>query len=249
MELIEKIIALVKECGQILLNAERTADMTDVKEGKANFVTVYDKMIQAKLKSGLAEIMPEAVFVGEEGDYQHDISSGYAFIVDPIDGTTNFIKDYKQSVISVGMTLNGESYLGVIYNPYLDEMFYAKKGEGAYLNGKRIHVSDSDLSNGIVLFGSSPYNAELSRKSFDMAYNYCCRALDIRRSGSAALDLCSIAAGRAELYFELIIQPWDYSAGLIIVEEAGGVVTDINGDPIRQGTASSILATNNKFRP
>ena len=143
-------------------------------------------------------------------------------IVDPIDGTTNFIKDYHTSCISVGIINDGIKAAGVVYNPYLNEMYYAIKGEGAFLNDKRIHVSDEPLSNGIVLFGTSPYYEELNEKSFEMAFDYFKKALDIRRSGSAAIDLCSIAAGRAEVYFELRLSPWDYAAASLILTEAGG---------------------------
>ena len=104
------------------------------------------------------------------------------------------------SAISVGLARDGERYMGVVYNPYLDEMFTAVRGQGAYLNGEPIHVSSEPLANGVVLFGTAPYYEELNRKSFEMAYDYFRKALDVRRSGSAALDLCSVAAGRAELF-------------------------------------------------
>lgn len=148
--------------------------------------------------------MPEAVFVGEEEDIHASIAKGYAFIVDPIDGTTNFIKDYHVSAISVGLALDGERYMGVVYNPYLNELFTAVKGQGAYLNGVPIHVSSQPLENGVVLFGTAPYYEELNQKSFEMAYDYFKRSLDVRRSGSAALDLCSVAAGRAELFLSCV---------------------------------------------
>ena len=241
---IETIEQIVKDCGAIILNAERNSEMVDEKSGRANFVTTYDKMVQNLLQEKLKDAFPEAVFVGEEEDVHQSIKSGYAFIVDPIDGTTNFIKDYKVSCISVGVSKDGEPYMGVVYNPYLNEMFTAKKGEGAYCNGKRISVSEEPLSNGLVLFGTAPYYEELSQKSFELAYDYFKKALDIRRSGSAALDLCSVAAGRAELYFELILQPWDYAAGMLIVTEAGGKVTCVDGTSIKYGEVCSVLATN-----
>ena len=244
--LVEKIADVVRDCGKIMLEAVRTKDMVDAKEGHANFVTTYDKKVQETLREKLLELLPEAVFVGEEDDIHASIKKGYAFIVDPIDGTTNFIKDYHVSAISVGLTKDGKQYAGVVYNPYLDEMFTAKCGEGAFLNGKPIHVSRNPLSEGVVLFGTSPYYEELSKKSFQMAYAYFKKALDIRRSGSAAIDLCSIAAGRAELYFELRLSPWDYAAGALIVKEAGGVVTKTDGSEITLEKPCSILATNGR---
>lgn len=242
--LIEKIADAVRECGEIMLHADRTGNYVDEKCGHANFVTIYDKKVQEELKKRLFEILPEAVFVGEEEDIHASIKKGLAFIVDPIDGTTNFIKDYNTSAISVGLTKDGQPYMGVVYNPYLDEMFTAEKGKGAFLNGKPIHVSKQPLSNGIVLFGTAPYYENLTKKSFQMAYDYFKKALDVRRSGSAALDLCTIAAGRAELFFELQLSPWDYAAGSLIVKEAGGIVTTVEGTTITLDKPCSILAAN-----
>lgn len=265
-KILEEIGSVMRDCGQIMLNADREGDYVSEKAGHANFVTKYDRQVQDMLEGELKRILPAAEFLGEEttdrgGDGKADASNdgtadacggkkpdapegGYVFIVDPIDGTTNFIKDYKVSAISVGLVRGGERVLGAVYNPYLDEMFTAIKGRGAFLNGKRIHVSDNDLSDGIVLFGTSPYNPQLSEKSFKMAYDCFKKAMDIRRSGSAALDFCSVAAGRAELFFELELSPWDFAAGALIVEEAGGVVTDLNGKKMPAFTRSGVIAAN-----
>ena len=241
---VSKIETIVRKCGNIMLEADRSRIRIDSKSGDANFVTEYDEKVQTVLKTELSKAIPEAVFVGEEGDEKDYTGKGLCFIVDPIDGTTNFIKDYHMSCISIGLVKNGERYLGVVYNPYLDELFYAIKGEGAFLNGERIHVSNEDLSNGIVLFGSSPYNTELAKASFELAYEYFTKALDIRRSGSAALDLCSVAAGRAELYFQMLISPWDFAAGALIVEEAGGIVTTLEGEKVPCFEKTSVVARN-----
>ncbi len=245
-ELQKRIADVVRACGEIILHADRNKSCIDEKEGHANFVTAYDKRIQQKLQKELLQILPEAVFVGEEEDIHASIAKGYAFIVDPIDGTTNFIKDYHMSVISVGLTLDGERYMGVVYNPYLNEMFTAIRGQGAYLNGESIHVSEEPLSNGLVLFGTAPYYEELGKRSFEMAYDYFRRALDVRRSGSAALDLCSVAAGRAEVFFELCLSPWDFAAGALLVEEAGGRVTTAEGEKLTMHKMCSLLATNGR---
>lgn len=244
--LVEKIAEIVRDCGKVILNAVRTADMTEEKAGHANFVTTYDKKVQELLKEKLLALLPEAVFVGEEEDIHAQIQDGYAFIVDPIDGTTNFIRDYHASAISVGLAKDGERFIGVVYNPYLDEMFAAKRGGGAFLNGKRIHVSAHPISEAIVLFGTAPYYEELAKQSFEMAYKYFKQALDVRRSGSAALDLCNIAAGRAELFFELRLSPWDFAAGALIVEEAGGVVTDADGGAVTLDAPHSVVASNGR---
>lgn len=240
--LLEQITEAVRACGQIILTADRAQQATEVKEGRANFVTAYDKAVQEALRERLLRILPEAHFVGEEEDIHESIAHGYAFIVDPIDGTTNFIKDYKVSAISVALTCGGEQELGVVYNPYLDEMFCAQRGKGASCNGVPIYVSDKPLSQGLTLFGSAPYYPELIDDSFRLLRSCFDRSLDVRRSGSAALDLCAIAAGRAELYFELKLQPWDYAAGSLIVREAGGTVTRVEGGDIDLTQGCSVLA-------
>lgn len=247
-QLLENIIHAVRACGTIILNADRTKSGIDEKAGHANFVTAYDKKVQSELQKRLLEILPEAVFVGEEEDVHASVKDGYAFIVDPIDGTTNFIKDYHASAISVGLIKDAKRYIGVVYNPYLDEVYTAVKGKGAFLNGSPIQVSKQPLENGIVIFGTATYYEEYAKATFDMAYDYYCKALDVRRSGSAALDLCNIAAGRAELFFELRLCPWDYAAGSLIVEEAGGVVTTIDGGELPLNEGCGVLATNAVYR-
>ena len=145
--------------------------------------------------------------------------------------------------------VDGAVELGVIYNPYHDELFTARRGRGAFCNGRAIHVSSEPLENGIVIFGTSPYNEEAGEKSFRLAYEYHRRALDVRRTGSAAIDLCNIAAGRAELFFELVLSPWDYAAGSLIVEEAGGIVTDADGRALSLDRKCSVVARNAVVRP
>lgn len=243
-DMLNKICEKMRECGKVLLEADRSEVGVDSKAGHGNFVTKYDKMIQKMLEKSLPEIIPEAVFVGEEEDAHSSIEKGLAFIVDPIDGTTNFIRDYHMSCISVGVTKDGEPYMGAVYNPYLDEMFTAIKGHGAFLNGKQIKVTRNETRDAIVIFGTSPYYEELSRQSFDMAYDYLLKAVDVRRSGSAAIDLCNVACGRADIFFELKLSPWDYAAGTIIVTEAGGKVTTVDGGKITLDRPCSIKASN-----
>lgn len=243
-EILNQITEAMRECAQIMLQADRSQIRTDEKTGKANFVTKYDKIVQNVMQEKLLQILPEAVFVGEEEDIHASIEKGLAFIVDPIDGTTNFIKDYRISAISVGVTKDGTPYMGAVYNPYLDEMFTAISGQGAFLNGKPIHVSREPLEHGIVIFGTALYYEELAEETFRLAYEYFKKSMDVRRSGSAALDLCNVAAGRAELFFELRLSPWDFAAGSLIVTEAGGVVTQMDGSPITFGAPCPVLATN-----
>lgn len=242
MELRERIIEAVRECADIILTAHDIEAGIEEKAGAANFVTKYDKKVQDELFGRLKKILPEAHLVGEEESEHDKVDEGYAFIVDPIDGTTNFIKDYKVSAISVGLLKDGEPYIGVVYNPYLKEMFSAETGKGAWLNGAPIHASDKELSEGLVLFGTSPYNRQLADITFSYIRKLYDISLDVRRSGSAALDLCSIAAGRAEMYFEMALSPWDFAAGALIVTEAGGVVSTLDRSELCYDKKCSMLA-------
>lgn len=242
MELRELIIGAVRDCADIILKAHDIDTGIETKDGAANFVTKYDKTVQDELFKKLKSILPEAHLIGEEESEHDSVDSGYAFIVDPIDGTTNFIKDYKMSAISVGLLKDGKPHIGVVYNPYLKEMFSAEEGKGAWLNGHAIHVSDKELSEGLVLFGTSPYNRQLADVTFGYMRQLYDVSLDVRRSGSAALDLCSIAAGRAEVYFEMILSPWDFAAGALIVTEAGGVVSTLDREELCYDKKCSVLA-------
>lgn len=240
--MLEKIKAAVLESAKIFAEAICDEEAIADKGGHANFVTDYDTKVQKDLFERLGKILPKAKFMGEEEDAGEFVDRGYLFIIDPIDGTTNFIKNYKASCISVALFKDGKPYIGVVYNPYREEMFTAVKGEGAYLNGKPIHVSKEPLSNALILWGTSPYDEELWKHAFELAYHYFSNGLDIRRSGSAAIDLCDIACGRAELYFELKLRPWDHAAGDLIVREAGGMVLGADEKPLQYATPQGVFA-------
>lgn len=242
--MVQEVARAVRSCAAILLEADRIDAKVMAKEGHANYVTAYDKQVQEVLRERLLAILPEAVFVGEEEDVHRSIEKGYAFIVDPIDGTSNFIKQYRCSCISVGITKDGERVGGVVYNPYTDELYQAEKGKGAYRNGEPIHVSADALADSLVAFGTAPYYEELCDRSFALARAYCMKAVDVRRSGTAALDLCQVACGRNGMFFELRLQPWDFAAGSLIVEEAGGIVVNEDGGlPVLSGP-TSVFAMN-----
>lgn len=243
INMLKEIISIVHECGEIILSATDIQRKIHQKEGKGNFVTDYDSKVQEALKEKLCKLVPDAVFMGEEDDADKtNIEKGYSFIVDPIDGTSNFTRGYKASSISVALALDGKPVMGVVYNPYLNETFSALKGQGAWLNGEPIHTSDNTLEKSIILFGTSPYSVELSKKSFEIAYRYFSRAEDLRRSGSAAIDICCLACGRADFYFEVKLNPWDYAAGALIVEEAGGIVSDLAGNPVTYDKKQTVVA-------
>ncbi|MGI6029482.1 MAG: inositol monophosphatase family protein [Candidatus Heteroscillospira sp.] len=230
---------ILRRAGQILLSAHDVE--VSEKSGRADLVTQFDRQIQAFLEKELMALCPEAGFLGEEEAARH-LEREKLFIVDPIDGTTNFTRDFRHSCISAALDLKGETVLGAVYNPYLDEMFSAEKGRGAFLNGQPIRASERDISHAITLFGSSPYNHELAEKSFAAAQSLFLRGLDVRRAASAALDLCYIAAGRADVYFEYTISPWDHAAGHLIAQEAGAIVTQFDGSAPSNREKCSVLA-------
>lgn len=238
--MLQQIKELAREAGAIIRNAA-SAEVT-AKEGVGNFVTDYDVRVQQLIYEGLRRIHPEASLMGEE-DAVHDASlDGDCFIVDPLDGTQNFINGYRHSGVSIGMTRNGEPVLGVVYDPYLDELFWAEKGRGAFCNDTPLHVSPAPLAESVFLFGCSSYNREQTELTFRLLRDIFDRALDLRSSGSAALDLCYVAAGRVNLFFEYQLSPWDYCAGSVILREAGGQVSQWNGTPLDLLRGGSVLA-------
>jgi myo-inositol-1(or 4)-monophosphatase len=245
MELREQIEAIAIEAGKIMLSADSIQAATDEKSGHANFVTMYDKKIQEFLFAELARVLPEASFVGEEEgaeSFREEYRKGYAFVIDPIDGTTNFIKAYRPSVTSIGLLLDGKPNIGVVYNPYQGIMYSAERGKGSYRNGIRIYSSEEPLARSIFSMGTAPYYEELTARSFRIAEKYLHRTIDMRRSGTAAWDLCLLATGITGLYYELKLGLWDFTAGAIIAEEAGCVLTDIDGNPLTYDGPSSVLA-------
>ena len=240
--IIDEIKEIAKDAGEVMLSAVRPKIMT--KEGHANFCTETDEKIQAFLMERLKKVLPEASFLGEEDGldvFSEKMSSGYCFVIDPIDGTSNFIYEYRPSVISVGLLKDGKPHMAVVYNPYDDMMFSAIKGEGAYMNGERIMSSDAPLSESLAVFGTAPYYTEYRDKTFEIVKNLLPLCVDIRRSGTAAWDMCCVALGRCSLYFEMKIQLWDYAAAALIATEAGCAVTDIAGNPLAYDGPTSAL--------
>ena len=243
----ERLTSVVREAGKMMTQAHCTND-SDISEkaGNANFVTVYDVRIQDFLMQAIKELFPDALFIAEEKENDPSTLQGeHCFIIDPIDGTTNFIHDYRHSCVSVAMFSHGVPMLGMVYNPYLDELFYAENGKGAYLNGQPIHVSDRPLGTALVAFGTAPYYKDLfAKKTFDACHKMLYACADLRRGGSAALDLAYVACGRVDLFFEYRISPWDGAAGYLLVTEAGGTVTDLCGASYGFEAPSSVLAGN-----
>ena len=239
--MLNSIVAIARQAGNMILEAREAA--IHQKEGHYNFVTDADVAVQSYLKKALLELMPQARFVGEEQENE-PLTDEPSFVVDPIDGTSNFMRHRNASAVSIGLLKNKTPVLGVVYNPYSDEMFTAEKGKGAFCNGHPIHVSDTPFENALVSFGTAPYDAELAERTMRAAKVFLLEAGDIRRLGSAALDLCDVASGRADVFFELRLRPWDIAAGSLLVEEAGGHFYSIGHEHPYYDGAAGVFATN-----
>lgn len=245
----KKIETLVREAGEELRQAKPSEENIHKKEGSANFCTDFDTAIQSFLIKGLNEILPGAAFFGEEdteGNQGSNASGEYTFYIDPIDGTTNFMFDYHFSCISVGLAHEGKMIAGFVYNPYVEEMYVGIRGEGSYLNGRRLHMENISITEGIAAFGCARYNEDKIDILFRAVKELYMRSLCIRSGGSAALDLCRAASGNNAVYLEMKLQPYDYAAASVIVEEAGGTVGQIDGSPITLDQPCSMLAGTEK---
>jgi len=240
--MLQQIIDVVKSASALMKyeNLE-----VKVKTVESDFVTSADVAVQEYLQEHLLKVLPGAGFVGEENDTV-DANREYTFIVDPIDGTSNFVRELGLSCISVGLLQYGKPYIGVVYNPYRDEVFYAEKGKGAYVNGKRVHVSDRDFTHSHLCSAMCLYNKGLAKPCFNIIEKVYAECDDLRRLGSAAIELASLAAGRVELYFEMRLFPWDVAAAAIMIEEAGGYWECLHLDHLPYSEPFGFIAANSK---
>lgn len=239
------VLNTVCETGKLLFDREGSQHIEN--KNPTDFVTDVDYKVQRTLQEKLAALTPDVAFVGEEKAGAID-PSGDLWLLDLVDGTTNLIHDMRQSAISLAYVTDGRVTAGIVYNPFSGECYTAKRGEGAFLNGRQLAVrTTAELQNALMGVGTNSGHRDLADQTFrwirDM-YDHC---RDIRRLGSAALDLCYVAAGRYDGFAELALMPWDYAAGLLIVEEAGGKVTDFKGEPVPLDRQSSIVASNTKL--
>jgi len=225
----QKIREFIPELRTLFMDEKRRSH--SVEKGEKDYVTDVDLAVQKTVISTLREWYPETGFLAEEGDHDKIDPDQDLWILDPVDGTSNLMHDFRHSAVSLGLWKDGQVVFGLIYNPFSDELFWAEKGKGAWCNDHRIRVSgETEMKRSLILFGTCPYHRERSAEDFRLFEKVFLQSQDVRRLGSAALDLAYIAAGRSEAYFERDLKPWDYAAGLLIVEEAGGTVTDYRGN-------------------
>lgn len=212
-------------------------------KGEINLVTDVDRLSERTAVSVLREAFPDHGLLAEE-EAREENRSGYLWIIDPLDGTTNYAHGYPSFSVSIGLEREGEVVLGVVYDPMRDELFTARRGAGACLNGRPIKVSANDKLIRSLLATGFPYDRATSAENNLGHFNALIMASqEIRRSGSASLDLCGVAAGRLDGYWELKLQPWDVAAGSLIVREAGGMLTDLSGT--RFSIRDSVIVASN----
>lgn len=239
---IQRIISLVKEAKGIITDRDMAAHVKE--KGVADYVTQVDVAVQDFLKKELYMLAPDIQFLGEETGLQQMDADSY-WILDPVDGTTNLIHDYRHSVVSLALCRKKEIVLGIVYDPYHDELFSAVKGEGSFLNGNPIHVSPArKLSETIIGIGTG--KREQAKENFAKFLKVYENSQDIRRIGSAALELSYTACGRQGGYFEGFLNPWDYAAGMLLIQEAGGKVTDRNGNALDPAQGGPVIGTNGR---
>lgn len=244
-ELEAQIEEAVRAAGKMMLReyGKINAVGIEIKPGDSNFVTETDVNIQKFLENRFSGLIPGVGFLAEEeGQDGNSLGDGYVFVIDPIDGTTNFMHDYARSAVSAALLKNKEPVYGAVYDPYLDEFYYAVKGKGAYCNGKKISVVNRPADRSVIGVGTSPYNIdEFGKRSCDIIFRLLKKFADVRRQGSAALETVYVACGRSDAYTELKISPWDYAAGYLIASEAGAVTSDADGKPLGFGKPTSVI--------
>ena len=236
-----RIADIVAESGRRVAAARSFS--VEEKGTRENIVTSADVENEAFLRSALTSLIPGSSFVGEEGDESPILEEGYTWIVDPIDGTMNFSRGIPEVGISVALFRDGEPYIGVVHNPFTGRMWTSEVGRGAWRDGVPVHVSDRPLDDCILSTAWCCYRKELAPGVFRVSESLYPRINDIRRIGTAAVELSMLAEGAVDLYFEIRLSPWDHAAALTCVEAAGGVYRGIDGD-VRFDRPSPVLAAN-----
>lgn len=258
---LEVAVEAAREAGTILLSEfDRPQKITY--KGEVDIVTEADRRSEQVIVTRLRSHFPKHAIVGEEGGAQPGGESGgagtgpqHCWYVDPLDGTTNFAHGYPCFAVSIGLAENvlpgsgpavSDLLVGVVYNPVTQEFFAAERGEGAYLNQKQIHVSKVERLAAALLGTGFPVQKRTQNPNIHYYWDFTLKSHGVRRDGSAALDLAGIAAGRFDGFWEFGLKPWDTAAGTLLVSEAGGMVTALDGKPYRVG-GPHILVSNTKI--
>ena len=221
---------VAREVGHFIFDERLKFTADDIiLKGKSDMVTYVDKTAESRIVAALRELLPDSGFIAEEGTATEN-GEKYRWVIDPLDGTTNYIHGISPFAVSIALMDEEEIVMGVIYEISLDEMFYAWKGSRAFLNGKEIHVSKAATTTDALVATGFPYYDFSMLDKYMEAMNYFMRnSHGMRRLGSAAADMAYVAAGRFEAFYEHALHSWDVAAGIIILKQAGGKVCDFNG--------------------
>ena len=239
----EKVMAYVKQAGELFTDRAMAGKIRQ--KGSTDFVTMVDTQVQEYLLGKLWQHWPHIQSMGEEKDNSEIDFDGSVWILDPVDGTTNLIHDFMHSTMSLALAERGAVVQAVIYQPFTGEMFSAEAGRGAFLNGEPIRVSGTpSLASGLISVGTAPRMRESTDRTFRVMQSIFERCHDIRHLGSASLELCYVACGRLDGFFEDGLSPWDYAAGMLIVAEAGGAAVQPDGEPLSLEHSCSVAAAN-----
>ena len=251
MNYLEFTKKIAKEAGEIVMSYQKKTLKIEEKSRPGDLVTEADKKVEAFLIQKIKKTFPFHEFLGEEtGSSKDKVRGGekneFRWIIDPIDGTKNFIRGIPFFAVSIGLEYRGKRIVGVVYNPAQKDLFAAEKGKGASQNNKKIHVSKAKtVQESLFATGFHPAYKHTKLEIFKEIIN---NSQGIRRFGSAALDLCYVANGTFDGFWEFGLYPWDIAAAILIVEEAGGRVTNTDGTPLKY-EQKTILATNKKIHP
>ncbi len=247
------MIAAARKAGRPLIRDFGELENLQISlKGPADFVSNADERTERILIEELSKARPGYSFFGEETGVREGPDKSHRFIIDPIDGTTNFLHGVPMFAISVALEREGQLQSAVVYNPVTDDMFVAEKGHGAFLNDKRLRVAvrknlaETLIATGIPFMGKG--DQDLHDRSLAEVRTIIARTTGVRRCGAASLDLAYVAAGRFDAYWERVLNPWDIAAGILLVREAGGIVTDLDNGPDPLKT-HDVLAANEALHP
>ncbi|ERP31209.1 inositol monophosphatase family protein [Chitinivibrio alkaliphilus] len=244
----EFLTEIIRSAGKIVQDYYGVAHISE-KGSAINTVTEADYAAEAYIRTAIAEAYPTHLFLGEESAEQVDLHAEHLWVVDPLDGTNNFSCGMPHYSVSIAYAQNGVVQVGAVYDPSRDELFYAERGKGAFLNGQPMVVSQrTGWSQALICTGFYYDRGEMMRKTLDTVqalFHHNIRGL--RRTGSAALDICWTGAGRFDAFFEYELHPWDFAAGLCILREAGGGMADIDGGEMNLKSRGIICGSQNIF--
>lgn len=248
--MLKEIESWARKAGQLQLDNFQKNIEINSKDRKIDLVTEVDKKSEKILVEEISSAYPEHSIIAEEGSNKSN-DSRYRWIIDPLDGTVNYVHGFPIFAISLALYKDEQPEYGVVYLPYFDDIYSAQRGQGSYYNDKRIRVNEEyNVKDGIIATGF-PYSHQESNEALELFNKILPEAGGIRRTGAAAYDLCQVASGVFSGFWEIELNLWDIAAGILIIEEAGGIITDFNGKTLRTNSEQVIAGSqkvNKKLR-